>query len=405
MHDEVPGFTQHTSDREMAARGLIAATADVRPLISKYADQSENNRRLPDEVVEALASTGAFRLLTPRRFGGMEADLRTLVDMSALLGEADGSTAWTAMILSVTNWLACLFPDQAQEDVFGADPDARVAGAAAPTGTGQRTAGGWTVSGRWPYCSGSWHATWAAVGVLLLDDAGEVADQVLALIPTSELVIEDTWFNVGMRATGSNTLSGKDIFVPEHRVLSMPRAAEGDRPTSASKRGLYSAALGPMLSVCLAAPLLGLGDAALRWTAEQGRAKALSFTVHRRQADSVGFQTQIGQAAVRLRTARLHLDDVAAEVDAAAQAGCPLSYGDRARIKAQTAHAAQQILAALDSLVSAHGAGAFVDDRPLQRMWRDANAAARHAGLNPAVAHEVYGKDILGVDERVSLMV
>ncbi|MFJ6393970.1 acyl-CoA dehydrogenase family protein [Streptomyces sp. NPDC091972] len=392
-------------EHEGLRQDILARTAGLHPLVEKYAAQGEEMRRIPNEVVNALTEAGAFRLLQPRRFGGAEAGLTELVDMSSDLAHADGSTSWVTMIIAVTNWLACLFPDKAQAEVFGVDPDAKVAGAAAPTGTGRRTEGGWIVSGRWPYSSGSWHATWAVVGVLLLDDDQQVTDQTLALIPTDELIVEDTWFNSGMRATGSNTLSGQDIFVPAHRVLSVPRAAEGDRPATASRQGLYSAAFGPMLSVCLAAPVLGLGEAALQWTIQQAAVKPLSFTVHGRQADSVGVQNLIGRAALRLRSARLHLRDVAAEVDTAAEEGRSLTYGERGRIKAQTAHAVEESLAAIDTLLTVHGAGAFADASPLQRMWRDANAAARHAGLNPAVAQEVYGKHLLGVDETVSLMV
>ncbi|MGA5313542.1 hypothetical protein ACPCTK_05365 [Streptomyces pseudogriseolus] len=49
----------------------------------------------------------------------------------------------------MTNWPASLFPDQAQEDVFGADQDARATGVAALTGAGEPVEGGWRVTGRW----------------------------------------------------------------------------------------------------------------------------------------------------------------------------------------------------------------------------------------------------------------
>ncbi|WP_028803941.1 acyl-CoA dehydrogenase family protein [Streptomyces sp. 142MFCol3.1] len=384
--------------------GPVAAAAALQPLLREHAARGDRDRVVPAEVVRALSEAGVFRLLTPKRYGGQEADLRTLTDVSEALGEADGSAAWVGMIISVTNWLACLFPDQAQEEVFGADPDARVTGVAAPTGMGKRVPGGWRVSGRWSYNSGAPYATWAAVGALLKDEDGAVMDQALVLIPASEVAIEDTWHTTGMRGTASNTLVAQDVFVPAHRVLSVPAAAEGVYPRSSREEELYGASFGPMLLLCLLGPLLGLGKAALDVVVRAAASKPLSFTVHGRQANSVGIQMQVAEAALKIETARLHAHRAASQVDQAAAAG-PLDYAARAHIRAEAGYAARQILEAIGILLDAHGASAFAEANTLQRIWRDANTAARHAGLIPAVGLEVYGKTLLDVNERVSLMV
>ncbi|MFJ3140418.1 acyl-CoA dehydrogenase family protein [Streptomyces sp. NPDC086843] len=396
----VPGVPAEAGPRSE----LVAAAAALQPLLREHAARGDDDRAVPAEVIRALSDAGIFRLLTPKRYGGQEADLRTLTAVSEVLGEADGSAAWVAMIISVTNWLACLFPDQAQEDVFGADPDARVTGVAAPTGIGERVPGGWRVTGRWTYNSGAPYATWAAVGALLKDDNGAVADQALVLIPASELVMEDTWRTAGMRGTASNTLYGQFVFVPEHRVLSVPAASEGLYPRTAREEILYGASFGPMLLLCLLGPLLGLGKAALDVVVQAAASKPLSFTVHGRQSDSVGIQMQVAEAAMKIETARLHTYQATLQVDQAAAAG-PLDYPARAHLRAQAGFAARQIVEAIAVLLDAHGASAFAETNILQRIWRDANTAARHAGLIPAVGLEVYGKTLLDVNERVSLMV
>ncbi|WP_432042930.1 acyl-CoA dehydrogenase family protein [Streptomyces cadmiisoli] len=394
--------TANVPSTEQIRAELVERARALQPLLRARAAQGESDRVVPQEVIDELAAAGVFRLLTPRRFGGYETDLRTLTEVSEALGEADGSTAWTAMIISVTNWLASLFPDKAQEEVFGADPDARVTGVAAPTGMGRRVPGGWIVSGKWSYNSGAPYATWAAVGALLQDEAGQVVDQALVLVPASELVIEDTWHTAGMKATASNTLVGQDVFVPEHRVLSVPAAAQGSYPRSLREdEPLYSSVFGSMLLLCLAGPLLGLGKAALDAVTEAAPHKPLSFTVHARQADSVGVQIQVAEAALGLRTARLHVYDA---VDLIDLRGGSLDHAARTQVRAQAGYAAQQVLAAVGTLLNVHGAGAFAESNPLQRIWRDANVAARHAGLVPAVGLEAYGKTLLGIGEPVSLM-
>jgi alkylation response protein AidB-like acyl-CoA dehydrogenase len=393
------------SSVEEIRAGLVGRAVALRPLLRGQAARGESDRVLPVEVVDALADAGVFRLLTPRRYGGHETDLRTLTEVSEALGEGDGSAAWVGMIIAVTNWLACLFPDKAQEEVFGADPDARVTGVAAPTGVGDRVPGGWRVSGRWSYNSGAPYATWAAVGALLKNENGAVVDQALVLVPASQLTVEDTWHTAGMRATASNTLIAEDVFVPEHRVLSVPAAAEGVYPRESRDETLYDSTFGPMLLLCLAGPLLGLGAAAMHVAVEQAAAKPLSFTVHPRQADSVGVQMQVAEAALKLETARLHTYQAVDEVDRAAASGSPLDYAARAHIRARAGFAAQHVLDAISTLLNVHGASSFADAGPLQRIWRDANVAARHAGLVPAVGLEVYGKSLLGISEQVSLMV
>ncbi|WP_030178819.1 acyl-CoA dehydrogenase family protein [Streptomyces sp. NRRL S-813] len=394
-----------TPSQEAVRADLVARAVALQPWLQAQAARGEAHRALAPEVVDALADAGIFRLLTPRRYGGHETDLRSLMEVTEALGEADGSTAWVAMIIAVTNWLACLFLDKAQEDVFGSDPDARVTGVAAPTGMGERVPRGWRISGKWSYNSGAPFATWAAVGALLKGEGGAVEDQALVLIPASELTIEDTWNSTGMRATASNTLVAQGVFVPEHRVLSVPAAAEGIYPRTPRNEPLYDAMFGPMLLLCLVGPLLGLGRAALDTVGNDAATKPLSFTVHSRQADSVGVQMQVAEAALKLETARLHAYRAADEVDQATRSGHLLDYTARVHIRARAGLAAQYILEAINTLLNAHGSSGFADDRLLQRVWRDANVAARHAGLVPAVGLEAYGKALLGVSEPVSLMV
>ena len=106
---------------------LVQRASDLVPLLQKNAAWSEENRRLHDETVEALADAGIFRMRVPARYGGFECDTRTLVDVATQLGRGDGSTAWTASVYWIPGWMACMFPDQVQDEVFSA-PNVRVCG-------------------------------------------------------------------------------------------------------------------------------------------------------------------------------------------------------------------------------------------------------------------------------------
>ncbi|WP_059005707.1 acyl-CoA dehydrogenase family protein [Streptomyces specialis] len=384
---------------------LVARAVALQPLLREHAARTETGRRVPDEVIDALDEAGLFRLATPRRYGGHQSDMRTMLNVSAALAEGDGSTSWVVTLVNVCNWLTSLFPARAQDDVFGGRPGARVAGVLSPTSTARRVAGGWRVTGRWYYTSGSWHAHWAVLGVPLTDDSGEVVDQGLALVPREDLELEETWFVAGMRGTGSNCLIGKDVFVPEYRVLSVPAAIEGDYPTERKDEVFPRASFVPVLALVLAGPQLGLGRAALAYVTSKAATKPISYTFYETQAESVAVQTRVAEAAMRVDTAWLHAHRAADDIDAAARRGEYLDFLTRARVRADTGHAIRNTIDAIQDLVDVHGAGTFAEVNPLQRIWRDANTAARHAVAAPMVGMEVYGKALLGVEERITPLV
>ena len=79
-------------------------------------------------------------------FGGLEADPVTFFTAIRLIASACGSTGWVASVVGVHPWQLALFPPQAQQDVWGADPATRMSSSYAPTGKATQVDGatGWT---------------------------------------------------------------------------------------------------------------------------------------------------------------------------------------------------------------------------------------------------------------------
>jgi alkylation response protein AidB-like acyl-CoA dehydrogenase len=380
---------------------LVARARDLQPLLRKHVADGEVHRRPADEVIEALTAAGLFRLFTPRRFGGYSALLRTHVDVTEALAEADGSAAWVVGVATGGAWVSAHASERAQEEVFGPDPDVRFSGSANPA-PARRVDGGLHVDGRWAYASGSPHASWAGVAAAVADDHGQPVGAYFCLVPRSDIGLEDTWQTVGMRGTGSHTWVGDDLFVPEHRSFAISPVADG---SPCHEEPLYRLPFAPVATLNLMGTLLGLGRAALDYTIEHASTKSMHHTFFARQSDSVAVQVQTAEAALKLQTARLHTHRIADDLDAAAINGGTLSYADRAQIRAQAGYAVQQVLEAIQILLNVHGAAGFAESSPLQRFWRDANTGGRHAGLNAAVGYEIFGKVLLGVPERISAMV
>jgi alkylation response protein AidB-like acyl-CoA dehydrogenase len=397
--------TQPTAEAPDAVE-LVARVKELLPLLKKNAAQGEKDRRVVEESIQALTDAGIFKIAVPKRYGGYETSMRTMLDVSAAVAEADGGTSWVVTLTNVCAWMVGLYPQQAQDDVFGANPNAKVSGVVAPTATTRKVDGGWQVTGRWYYNSGSLHADWAEMGIPLTDADGQVIDHGLALIPTTEMTLEDTWFVAGMRSSGSNCLVADDVFVPEHRVLSVNAAIGGDYPSELTEQEpLFRSSFVPILALVLIGPQLGMGRAALDFVISKAAKKPISYTFYEAQADSVGFQLQIAEAAQLIDTATLHAYRAADDIDQAAARGIYPDFLTRARVRADTGLVADKIKEAIDILLSAHGAGSFAEANPMQRIWRDSEVAARHAVITPQISYEVYGKALLGREDHITPLV
>jgi alkylation response protein AidB-like acyl-CoA dehydrogenase len=382
---------------------LVNRARELAALLRKNAPVGEANRRVEEETIQAVRRAGLMRVCTPKRYGGWEMNTRAILDVSSAIAEADGGSAWVVNLNNVCCWLTSLFPVKAQDEVFAADPDACVSGVLNPTAEVTKVDGGFRVTGTWHYNSGGWHAQWAVLGMPIVDASGEPIDQGLALFPMSDLERVDTWFVAGMKSSGSICLKAKDAFVPDHRILSVPRAIEGSYPTETrDQEPLYRSAFVPLLAIILVGPILGLGRAALEFVRQKASSRSIAYTFFEKQTASVAFQLQIAEAALMIDTAHLHAYRAADDIDDAAARGVYPDMLVRTRVRADTGYVVEKITQAIDKLLFAHGSAGFAETSPLQRIWRDAAVASRHAVVLPPIGYELYGKALLGVENNVT---
>ncbi len=166
------------------------------PAIRGRAIEAEELRVLPEATLTDLQDAGFFKLLQPSQWGGYEADPVVFYTAVKKLASACGSTGWVASILGVHNWHLALFSQQAQEDVWGIDPNVRISSSYAPMGAGEVVEGGYKVNGSWAWSSGSAHADWVVVGGPVFKD-GRAVDFVSYLLPRADYEIDDVWHVVG----------------------------------------------------------------------------------------------------------------------------------------------------------------------------------------------------------------
>lgn len=385
---------------------LVRRAAELRPLLRGNAERGEADRRVPDENIQAIQDAGIYRLPVPRRWGGHEASFTTFMKVSEEIGRGDGSTGWVTALMNVCGWMVGLYPEQAQRDVWGENPDARACGVLAPTAETRAVDGGQVVTGAWGFASGSAHSQWAMLGIPVVDTHGEQVDQGLALIPMGDLTQKDTWFVAGLRGTASNTLVADEVFVPDHRILSVGQALAGVYATEHDDEPLYRSAFVPVLALILVGPQIGMARAALDVVTEMlAKHKPISYTFYEDSAAAPTTQLNLAEAAELIDTAHLHAMRAAGDIDEWAAAPQHMDRLTRTRVRMDTGYVARRCREAIDLLVSIGGASSFAEKNPLQRIWRDQETGSRHAVVNPSIAAEIYGRELLGAEEQVTALI
>ena len=192
------------------------------PLLRRHAASDDASRCVHPDSIAAMKQAGLFRILQPRRLGGAELDLRTMHRVIRTLATASPSASWVLMVLLAHTWVLGMFDEEVQDEIAADDPETIIAGSLAPTGRAVRVDGGWRVSGRCPFASGTDHARWNLMGFKVAGDDPALPPAVHVLAPVRDYAVNDNWFTMGLRGTGSKELVLDDVFAPEHRTMPTP---------------------------------------------------------------------------------------------------------------------------------------------------------------------------------------
>lgn len=376
---------------------LVERASETASVLRKNAAWSEENRRIHEESIEALADAGVFKLRTPARYGGYEADTRTLVDVAATLGQADGAAAWTAAVYWIPTWMACQFPDEVQDEVFST-PDVRVCGTLSPTATAVPADGGVVVNGKWGFISGAWHSHWQEIIAVLLDPNGQPAP-IMALVPISELQIVDDWHTSGLRGTGSVSTIAQDLFVPQERVLPLGAVLQGQGASQQNAASpIYRAPLLPVASASSCGSPLGMARAARDAFFERLPGRKITYTNYESQREAPLTHHQVADATMKIDEAEFHAHRLAALVDGKSAEGAEWTLEERVRARADMGAVCRLAKEAVDIFSTAAGGSSIYSDQPIQRVVRDVQAVNLHALMHPDTNSELYGRVLCGLE-------
>jgi 3-hydroxy-9,10-secoandrosta-1,3,5(10)-triene-9,17-dione monooxygenase len=384
---------------ENSPQTVVAAVRELLPGLRDRAQETEDRRALSAETVKSLTETDFFRLLQPARYGGYEADPMTFLTAVRLIAGACGSTGWVASVIGVHNWQLALFPDQAQEDVWGTDSGTRMSSSYAPTGKVEAVDGGYRLRGRWSFSSGCDHATWVLLGGIVPGgEDGAPADFRTFLLPLGDYAIEDVWHTVGLRGTGSNDIVVADAFVPEYRSLSFNDTAKCVCPGQRSNPApLYRIPFGSLFSYAITTPIIGMAtgayDAHVTYLHDRVRASYVGV----KAAEDPFAQVRVAEAAAELDAAWLALETNMRELMGYATTGERIPLRVRLRVRRDQVRGTGQAIGAVDRLFENSGGRALTVGTPIQRFWRDAHAGRVHAINDPERALVMFGRGEFGL--------
>ncbi|MFJ8360470.1 hydrolase [Streptomyces sp. NPDC093984] len=374
-------------ERTLPNTGLLSAAKDVATAAERSAAAAEADRRLDTEVVKEVVAAGFARHFVPRDAGGNAGTFTELSEAVVTVGASCPATAWCASLFANLARMAAFLPAEGYREIWAEGPDAVVVGSLTPAGKATEVPGGWRLSGAWSYISAVDFSDWALVAGMVVTEAEPQA--LMFAVPRSAYSVVDSWSSVGMRATGSNTLVLDDVFVPAPRAFRREDLFAGRAVDSTA--ACHSVPLQAANGLSFATPTLGAAQGALRtWSQYIGEKLRTASVPGRPPVNRAAHERTLSRSSGEIDAARLLLERASAVADL----GSAVSPLQTARNLRDCSLAVEQLVTAVDRLFRAGGTSGQSEHSPMQRFWRDVNAASTHVALQFDAAAGVYGGEV-----------
>lgn len=387
--------TLSTAVSTTSAKNLLQRAHELGPLLSAHTDAEEKDRRLSSPVLGALKEAGFYKLLLPKSLGGLEVDPITLAQLVEEVARHNTAAAWSMMVANTSTWWGSRLPEEGIAELYVQGPDTFIAGTFHPPMKATPVADGFLINGRNPLFSNVHEADWIAVYALVMDgDQPRMSNghpEVIGVYMRAEnCEIIDTWYTLGMRATDSNDVAAKDVFVPRHLHYAMVPQFQPGRHFEGL---LYQY---PAIGTCVACLLAPVALAVARTAIEELKVLASNKTplgsmVPLREKAVV--QRKLGKAEALVQSSRAYLYGKITEAWERTLNGEKLSLEDKATLLLAATHTNQSCAKAVDLMYSAAGSSAIYTRSKLEHCFANAQVIRQHGTMNDSryeTAAQVY---------------
>lgn len=379
------------------ALAVIDRARAMAPRLAERARAAEDAGLVPRETIDEMQEAGFFKVLQPKRWGGYEMDPRVFYAVQIELAMGCMATAWIYGVVGVHNWQIPLFPEQAQQDVWGEDPTTLTASTYMPTGKAEPVEGGYTFNGHWSWSSGSQHCDWILLGGLLpkKDGSGDL-EHCTFLLPKSDFEIVDNFDVLGLRATGSHDIHVTNAFVPEYRThRTNDHSDAGCLGRETNPGWLYRIPFTQVFQRAVSTACIGATDGAI----DSFRKRAATFVGKHgsKTAEDVNSQLVVSEAMMTTDQLKLVLFRNFQRIVDCAQTGEKMPVEERLMQRAQSSQVPKQCAEAVNEIMRACAAGGVFKTNPIERTFRDLHVARGHIANNTDTYARSHGAVMLGL--------
>jgi len=402
-------LTAHTD----AGVHLVSIAERLSEQLAARAGEHDRDGTYPFEAIEALKAAGYFAAPVPVELGGLGvSSAHDLVVASSRLARGNASVAIgvNMHLVAVQNMerrrqvavaagherrargFAASLEQVAREGVvLAAAISERGQDLTRPGTSAHRTDSGWRIDGRKFFCTMSPGATHLYVSVRYADDDG-IERYAYAMVPTDArgVTVHDDWDALGMRASGSNSVSLDGVELPASGVRGGFRAGD---PIPYMERNLIA-------GLFHAAASLGIAESADQ-IARGGIARTIHSHTNGAMRDARALM-QVADNAIDLVAARGVLSRAATLIDTHRRAN-PTSDGTAeelgalfAEAQAAKAFVGEASTRVVDRALALSGGAGYVNGSPLARAYRDVKAGSFMHPLGANRAYDYLAQIALG---------
>jgi alkylation response protein AidB-like acyl-CoA dehydrogenase len=368
--------------------GYLNTIEKLGPLVDEHRASFDRDRKLPKAVFRALAGAGLFRLWLPAAMGGPELSPIEFMQVVEAASALDGSIGWIVANGGGMSRIAGYLPESVAREWF-TDPCAFIVAATGAVGSARPVAGGYRVTGRWPFGSGASHAS-RFMGLAAMADGSNTSQAPISCyFPPEHVTIHDTWHVSGLRGTGSSDFEVNDAFVPVDHTHDLIA------PVPTQPGIIYRI---PGLSIfpwSITGTSLGIASGVLAAFTKQ--ATQCKTRLGTRLQDREIVQSAVGRAEAVIGAARAFLTQAMTELLAVLDDDRDRKMRARARLRIACAYAAESSTSIVQMLTTEAGASAIFESSHLERAGRDINAAVKHIAMSPQ-SYIVAGRLTLSLD-------
>jgi 3-hydroxy-9,10-secoandrosta-1,3,5(10)-triene-9,17-dione monooxygenase len=362
------------------AEELVAAADELRPRLLEDQAASEERTRYSEELHETFRELGFYRLLQPRRYGGLEMDVPTFYRVMMSIARGCPSTGWMLCLGSGhALQVGSYWPEEAQAELFGDGHFVASASFAAQDALARPVDGGYRVSGTWHFCSGVPYAT-HHIGLAPLPDDGGV---LVVAIPRNGFTILDDWGDlIGLKGSGSHSVVAEDAFIPTSHAITFGEFLGFDVTTTPGHElhgnPLYGGAFVPFAMGELNSVQVGNAQGAVdeferiitarrTWTPSVGDGPTRSENKDYQRCLGLGIAYTDAAYSIVERCGELYME----HARRAMEEGDPVNEERGFRIYGQLMTAHKLCWEAGDTVFRAASTSGARDGTRMQRLWRD----------------------------------